>query len=164
MLRYDKKITAIRLACAWTAAACIVSPAIGGELDAAFRGRWTIASSAMAPWATATDSVFPKEVAALVGRTVDIRADGIRGPTELACRKPNYELRAVPADELFQGTLADDGDLAEAPEVIAARLGFTGKTPTLITGCANEIEFHRRDDGSLAFGLNNSIYRLTRSK
>ena len=35
--------------------------------------------------------------------------------------------------------------------------------PSLVTGCAAEIEYHALDDDHLIFALNNSLYRLKRT-
>jgi hypothetical protein len=52
-------------------------------------------------------------------------------------------------------------DNSADPSKIAAKLGFHGSSwKTLITGCANEMEYHFVDPTTAEFGLNNYVYIL----
>jgi hypothetical protein len=64
---------------------------------------------------------------------------------------------------LFQGALEEYGDKKTTPDKAATALGFAKRPiPSIVTGCASEIEFHVIDDDHMLFGLNNSVYRMTR--
>lgn len=127
-------------------------------------GIWKIDSSEPAPWPHDASWEVPSEVKRLVGTRVFFKADRIEGPAPLACKGAHYEIKQYAADMLFQGTLAEKGDPKTTPEKTAAALGF-GKSPipTLVTGCASEIEFHVMNYDHMLFGLNNRVYRMVRN-
>ena len=129
-----------------------------------YAGAWKIASSEPVPWPHKAEWLVPKEIKRLVGSTVVFKADRIEGPTPLACKGPHYEIVQYGADMLFQGSLEEYGDKKTTPDKAATQLGFTKRPiPSITTGCASEIEFHIIDDDHMLFGLNNSVYRMTRT-
>jgi len=130
--------------------------------DPFYLGAWKIASAVVAPWA---DPARPdqSEMKSLVGKTVTIKPKEIVGPRILACKGPKYEVEDYPADWLFQGAFGEmhDRDKSADPVKIAASLGFQGSTwKTVITGCANELEYHFFDPATAAFGLDDFVYTL----
>jgi hypothetical protein len=128
-----------------------------------YAGTWKIASSEPVPWPHKAEWLDPKEIKRLTGATVEFKSDRISGPTPLACKGPHYEIKQYGADMLFQGSLEEYGDKKTTPDKAATALGFTKRPiPSIVTGCASEIEFHVLDDDHMLFGLNNSIYRMTR--
>ena len=122
----------------------------------AFAGSWTISKAAPAPWAEKAPAP-DAELRLLVGKTVTFLKDRIDGPKPVRCPKLAYQVKDYTPDMLFQGTLSKD------PDKQAAALGFKGQTiKTLETGCANELDFHMVDGGTVLFGLNDRVYTLTR--
>jgi hypothetical protein len=54
-----------------------------------------------------------------------------------------------------------DRDKSADPVKIAASLGFKGSSwKTLITGCANELEYHFVDATTAEFGLDDYVYTM----
>ena len=128
-----------------------------------YAGTWKIASSEPVPWPHKDEWLDPKEIKRLTGATVEFKADRISGPAPLACKGPHYEIKQYDADMLFQGSLEEYGDKKTTPDKAATALGFTKRPiPSIVTGCASEIEFHVLDEDHMLFGLNNSIYRMIR--
>ena len=129
-----------------------------------FAGSWKIEHSEPAPWVQTPDMTEAKEIKRLTGTVVEFKSDRIAGPEPLACKAPHYEIKQYQADMLFQGALAEMGDPATNPDKLADKIGF-GKRPipSLVTGCASEIEFHALDGDHLVFALNNSLYRMVRA-
>ena len=143
--------------CTWAA---VASPALAAEPF--YLGAWKIESAVVAPWA---DAARPdtEEMKSLAGKTVEFRPKEIVGPRTVACRSPIYRVKEYPADWLFQGAFGEmhDRDKSADPVKIAAKLGFHGSSwKTLLTGCANELEFHFMDATTAAFGLNDYVYIL----
>jgi hypothetical protein len=130
--------------------------------DPFYLGAWKIASAVVAPWADPARP-DPAEMKSLVGKTVTIQPKAIIGPKILACQGPNYRVRDVPADWLFQGAFGEmhDRNKSADPVKVAATLGFHGSSwKTLETGCANELDFHFVDATTAEFGLNDFVYTL----
>lgn len=128
-----------------------------------YAGPWTIARGDPAPWVGTEGSVDPAEVKRLVGRQVTFEAKRIRGPDPLGCSGPQYVLKDVPAEGVFQGGLAEYGDPAIGADALATRVGFAQRPiATLETGCEGAIDFHATGDDELLFALDNVIYRLHR--
>ena len=127
-------------------------------------GTWKIVSAAPAPWASAERKADLAEAKTLTGKIVKIEATRILGPRQVACPKPNYQLKSYGVDMLFQGSFAEmkerdkSIDMAKA----AASAGFRNGTEwkTLETGCETEVDFHFIDPTTVAFGLNNVVYTL----
>lgn len=130
-----------------------------------YAGTWRIEKSEPAPWARGSYVIDAKEVRELTGTTVVFKRDHIVGPRQVACTGPHYEIKQYPAEDLFQGELSEMKDAATTPDKMADTIGF-GKRPipSIVTGCATELEFHAIDDDHLVFALNNSLFRMTRVK
>ena len=149
-----------RLALALLAGAALASTALAA--DPFYLGTWKIASAVVAPWAGPVRP-DPAEMKSLVGKTVTIKQNEIAGPTTLMCKGPAYHVKDYPADWLFQGAFGEmhERDKSADPVKIAASLGFHGSSwKTVITGCANELEYHFIDPATAAFGLNDFVYTL----
>jgi len=129
-------------------------------------GTWKIVSAAPAPWASTVRKSDLAEGKSLTGKIVKIEATRILGPRQVACPKPNYEVKSYGVDMLFQGQFEEmkerdkSVDMAKA----AASAGFRNATEwkTLETGCETEVDFHFIDANTAAFGLNNVVYTLKR--
>jgi len=133
--------------------------------DVFYLGNWKITSAVVAPWSDTARKPDTAEMKTLVGSTVVLTANAIRGPRALACSKLRYQVRDDPADMLFQGAFGEmhERNKASDPAKIAAGLGFRGsRWKTLETGCGNEIDYHFLDSTNAAFGLNNYVYFLKR--
>jgi hypothetical protein len=129
-----------------------------------YAGAWKIERSEPVPWPHTADELVPAEIKRLVGAKVVFKADRIEGPAPLACKGPHYEIKQYAADMLFQGALEEYGDKKTTPDKAATALGFAKRPiPSIVTGCASEIEFHVIDDDHMLFGLNNSVYRMVRA-
>jgi hypothetical protein len=142
-------------------AATGLAPAVRAA-DPFYLGTWKIASAAVAPWA---DPVRPdpSEMKTIVGKIVSIKPGEIAGQKMLACKGPLYRVKDYPADWLFQGAFGEmhDRDKSADPAKIAASLGFKGSSwKTLITGCANELEYHFVDATTAEFGLDDYVYTM----
>jgi hypothetical protein len=157
-------IDPIRYIGVFAAFACALTISSQATAQDRFAGAWKIERSEPAPWVRTPDMTEAAEIKRLTGAAIEFKADRINGPEPLACRKPNYEIKKYQADELFQGALAEMGDPATSPDKLADKIGF-GKRPipSLVTGCASEIEFHALDNDHLMFALNNSLYRMVRA-
>src|SRR5262249_44789519 len=127
-----------------------------------FLGRWTIERVESAPWVTTP----PDEgiASAYVGKTVTFDAQRIDGPALLACANPKYAFVDVPAEGLFQGSLAQTEADADKARAAATKMGFVQQpVATMTTGCEHDIAFHMRDDNQAAFALDNMIFWMTRT-
>jgi|GEM_PF-3105749 len=130
-----------------------------------FSGGWKIATSEAAPWVDKPGMIEESEVKRLVGANVEISKKRIDGPAPLACRMPHYEVKRYSAEGLFEGGLGEIADAKISADQIATKLGFKARPiPSLVTGCEAEIEYHAIDNDHLIFALNNSLYRLTRTR
>lgn len=130
-----------------------------------FSGGWKIEKSEAAPWVDKPGMIEENEVKRLVGATLDITKRRIDGPEPLACKMPHYEIKRYRAEGLFEGGLGEIADAKVSADQIATKLGFRERPiPSLVTGCAAEIEYHAIDNDHLIFALNNSLYRLTRTR
>ena len=148
----------------WTAAILLLALSADAVAQDRYGGSWKIASSEPAPWPHDASWEAPKEIKQLVGATVVFKADRIVGPVPLACKGPHYQIVQYGADMLFQGSLEEKGDKKSTPDKAATALGFAKRPiPSITTGCASEIEFHVIDDDHMLFGLNNRVYRMTRT-
>lgn len=128
-----------------------------------YLGTWKIVSAQTAPWWDSSGKPDDAESKGLVGKTVVIKAEGIAGPRELACKGPRYKVRNDTAEMLFQGAFDEmrRRKASVVPAKVAAGLGFQGTTwKTLETGCANEMEYHFLDATTAELGLNNFVYVL----
>jgi hypothetical protein len=129
-----------------------------------YLGTWKIVSIAPAPWVSTERKADLAESKTLTGKIVKIEATRILGPRQIACPKPNYQVKNYGVDMLFQGSFAEmkerdkSVDMAKA----AATAGFRNETEwkTLETGCETEVDFHFIDPTTAAFGLNNVLYTL----
>jgi len=141
---------------------CAIFTSAATAANPFYLGTWKIASAVVAPWA---DPARPdqSEMKSLVGKMVAIKPREIAGPKILMCKGPIYRVKDYPADWLFQGAFGEmhDRDKSADPVKIAASLGFHGSSwKTVITGCANELEYHFIDPSTAAFGLNDFVYIL----
>jgi len=140
--------------------ALLLLSALAGASPAAarlnFLGTWHIIGSQTAPWVRPSDTFGRADIDHLDGKRVIFSSRAITAPVPLACKGPNYEVKDVPPDYLFQGTLT-------APAAQAKALGYVRPTvTTLETGCEGAIDFHFIDDNTALFALNNRLYRMER--
>ena len=153
------------------ALACAAILAGGTALDAGaadlkdFAGVWTIRSSTVAPWKDPKSPLGAKEPGQLIGRTVTFEADAVRGPPPIGCKKPVYKVETVGPDMIFEGQLAEPREYAKNPDPVASATKLAFADPrhivTLDAGCT-ELQFHVVSPGTLAFGLDNRVYLMTR--
>ncbi len=139
------------------------SSGAGVGVDAFHLGTWRIQSAKVAPWWQHSASPDAGEARAWIGQTIVFAPGAIKGPGLIACRKPVYALRNVPAEGLFEGMFSEMAARSQALSAAraAASAGFAGREwPTLTTGCANELNFHFSTQRAGAFALDNYIYRL----
>ncbi|MBB5755061.1 hypothetical protein [Prosthecomicrobium pneumaticum] len=142
-----------RLLAAFAAFALPASAALAGD---GFEGSWTIAAAEAAPWAAETGpSPFD---AALLGRTVAIAADGVRGPELFGCGGAPARQGLGGAESLFDGALDDPGRQALALGVAPGSI-----VPALATGCAAEIVLYRIGPDRAVFAFAGRIYTLARA-
>jgi hypothetical protein len=130
--------------------------------DPFYLGTWKIASAVVVPWADPARP-DPSEMKMIVGKIVSIRPGEISGERTLACKGPIYRVKDYPADWLFQGAFGEmhDRDKSADAVKIAASLGFKGSSwKTLVTGCANGLEYHCVDATTAEFGLNDYVYTM----
>jgi hypothetical protein len=129
-----------------------------------YLGTWKIVSAAPAPWASTERKAELAESKTLTGKIVKIEATRILGPRQVACPKPNYQVKSYGVDMLFQGSFAEmkERDKSVDMKKAAATAGFHTGTEwkTLETGCETEVDFHFIDTATAAFGLNNVVYTL----
>jgi hypothetical protein len=131
--------------------------------DPFYLGTWKIDSAVVAPWADGSRPLDQAEMKSLVNQMVAIKPAEITGPHALACKGPKYVVKNYSADMLFQGAFDEmrRRDKSKNPAKIAASLGFQGTSwKTLETGCGNELDFHFLDPSTMAFGLNDYVYKL----
>ncbi|HKE26877.1 MAG TPA: hypothetical protein VKB88_31205 [Bryobacteraceae bacterium] len=137
---------------------------LAAAADAFYLGTWKIVEAKPAPWGDTTAwKQSAAETKSLLGRIVTIEQKAIRGPHQLACGDPKYQLRDYGADMLFQGMFGEmhAHDHAVDPVRVAENVGFHGSSwETLETGCEGMNDFHFIDRTTAAFGLNNYIYIL----
>ena len=119
-----------------------------------FTGSWTIQSWKAAPWLGAEEARNVKPDAGMVGARIAFTAKRVSGPRILVCDKPEYEIKDVPLEGLFEGGLTE-------PVTQGAALGFKPPVTTLVPGC--EFEFHLRDANTALFALNNVVYTIVRN-
>ncbi|HTP97789.1 MAG TPA: hypothetical protein VMN56_00600 [Casimicrobiaceae bacterium] len=152
-------IASVALACA------VVAPWAGAAGFQDFAGTWIVRSSTAAPWKESDNPVGATEDKRIVGRSVTFAASAVTGPSPIGCAKPVYKVDTVGPDMIFEGQLAEAGGGAKAPDAAAsaAKLGFAEpqRIETLDAGCT-EVQFHLVKPGTLAFGLNNRVYVMTR--
>jgi hypothetical protein len=130
-------------------------------------GSWTVERADDAPWSNTTDyQPFHKVVPDYLHKKVVFEAKRIKGPSLLACAKPNYEMKDYTADMLFQGQLGESEQRGgKKAEDVATSLGYKSRPiRTLETGCEGAIDFHMTDADHAAFALDNVLYWLTRDK
>lgn len=145
---------------------CLTIALLGSTALAAdkfYLGTYKIDSAVVAPWADHERHLDTEEMNSLVHQIVTIKPTEITGPHALACKDPKYVLKNYPATMLFQGAFDEmrRRDKSQDPIKIAASLGFRGSTwKTLETGCGNELDLHFMDLNTIAFGLNDYVYKL----
>jgi hypothetical protein len=152
-------IASVALACA------TVAPWAGAAGFQDFAGAWVIRSSTAAPWKEADNPVGATEDKHIVGKSVTFATNAVTGPSPIGCAKPVYKVDTVGPDMIFEGQLAEGKGGAKAPDAAAsaAKLGFADPQhiETLDAGCT-EVQFHLVKPGTLAFGLNDRMYLMTR--
>jgi hypothetical protein len=134
--------------------------------ESAFYGSWTIVSSSKAPWEDPAHPMVTNDDAVYIGKVVTIAPGRMDGPDMLGCGKTELSIEPLPYEALFEGGLATDPTNPAAPEDIekakrlAHEIGFaTSPVDSLFHGCS-ELILHKVDARTLAFGLDNRIYRL----
>ena len=143
----------------------LIPPAFAA--DSFYLGTWRIEGAAVAPWWTERGKPDAVETKALLGKIFVIGARSITGPRQLACPDPRYKVIDSPSNMLFQGAFEEmrERDKSVDPAKIAASVGFRGSSwKTLETGCGMEIDFHFIDPETIAFGLNNYIYKAKKQR
>ncbi|MEO8751939.1 MAG: hypothetical protein ABI624_04590 [Casimicrobiaceae bacterium] len=153
------------------AAAAIVILVAVSAVDASaadfkdFAGTWVIRSSTVAPWKDPKVSLGATEPGKLIGRSVTFAANAVTGPSPIGCAKPVYKVETVGPDMIFEGQLAETREYAKSPDAVAAATKLAFADPrhivTLDAGCT-ELQFHMVTQGTLAFGLDNRVYVMTR--
>jgi hypothetical protein len=130
-----------------------------------FAGTWIIRSSTVAPWKGPRTPLGTSEDNRLIGRTVTFADNAVTGPSPIGCAKPVYKVATVGPDMIFEGQLAEPRDGAVKPDPVATAKKLAFADPqhiaTLDAGCT-ELQFHLMKPGTLAFGLNNRVYLMTR--
>jgi hypothetical protein len=130
--------------------------------DQFYIGVWKISTAVVAPWADPKQKPDSSEQARLLGKTIDLSAKRISGPSPFACSGPHYKVSNFTADLIFQGALGEMHSTNKSfdPNKIAASLGFSKpeSIKSLETGC--EIDFHFVDDTTAEIGLNDYVYTL----
>jgi hypothetical protein len=130
--------------------------------DQFYIGNWKISAAVVAPWADPKQKPDGSEQARLLGKTIDLSAKRISGPSPFACAGPHYKVSSFTADLVLQGAFGEmqSSNKSVDPNKIAASLGFSkpGSIKTLETGC--EIDFHFIDDATAEVGLNDYVYTL----
>jgi hypothetical protein len=158
----DQAIFSKHLAIAAFGVAAFTAASTGARAAPAYLGSWKIASAVVAPWADKANlAVNTAEKTRLIGRTVSLAPNSITGPQPFPCKGPHYKLRQFTADMLFEGQLGElqDANPKLSAAALAAKLGFTGKTVTVLdTGC--EIDWHFVDAKTVEVGLNDYVYTL----
>jgi len=130
-----------------------------------FAGAWVIRSSSVAPWKDPKNPLGASEPGQLIGKTVTFATNAVSGPAPIGCAKPVYKVETVGPDMIFEGQLAEPKDYAKNPDAVAAATKLAFADPrhivTLDAGCT-ELQFHLVKLGTVAFGLNNRVYLMTR--
>lgn len=129
-----------------------------------FQGQWTIERVEVAPWVDAGFAPDASIAGLYVGKAVAFKTDAIEGPALLACAHPRYTFEEVPAEGLFQGSLAGSHRDTAGAETAARKLGFAPPVKTMMTGCEHDIAFHMRDEDHAAFALDNMIFWMVRAR
>lgn len=129
--------------------------------DSAFSGAWRITSGT--PGEIDDGAPSPPRPD-LVGATVTFTAHAVVAPHPLGCNDARYDIQALPADMLFQGTLGD----AAVTRAHALELSATA-TPTLMVQCDGGLfdyhltEAHGATAPHLLIMLDRVIYTLERT-
>jgi hypothetical protein len=133
----------------------VASTASGAKAQERFAGRWAIAGSVVAPWASdPKDAADAADARRLVGKRIEIGTHFFNAPQPLGCAKPTYVFRAATADTLFEGSLnADGANKPTDPVVVARSFGMTGRTVRGMTASCSEVEFFLFDPDTILFGL-----------
>jgi hypothetical protein len=130
--------------------------------DQFYIGTWKISAAVVAPWADPKQKPDSSEQARLLGKSIDLSAKRIGGPSPFACAGPHYKVSSFTADLIFQGAFGEmqSNNKTVDPSKLAASLGFSrpGSIKTLETGC--ELDFHFVDDATAEVGLNDYVYTL----
>jgi len=140
----------------------VVASSSARAADQSYIGTWKISAAVVAPWADPKRKPDSSEQSRLLGKTIDLSAKRINGPSPFACAGPHYKVSSFAADLIFQGAFGEmqSSNKSVDPNKIAASLGFSkpGSIKTLETGC--EIDFHFVDDATAEIGLNDYVYTL----
>ena len=145
------------------AAAAVAMGALAAGAAEPWLGSWKITEAKVAPWAGKSRGRSDVDLKELLNKTVTFRPREIAGPPMLVCKGPKYKLSDFSADMLFQGAFGEMRHRHKSvdPGKIAASLGFVGSSwKTLESGCANELDYHFKNEATAAFGLNNYVYTL----
>jgi len=122
--------------------------------EAPIAGKWRITRGVVAPW---TDEAGTGAPSLPVGSTVVFGKTYVSGPHPIGCRHARYEPTEVPTEGLFQGAAISTND--------AISLGLAGARfkGVSVTCDAGVFEYHRADETSFVFALDNRIWTLDRS-
>ncbi len=130
--------------------------------DSAFLGTWRITGGTPGQIDDAAPSPPRPD---LVGATVSFTGHAVEAPHPLGCNDARYQIQALPADMLFQGTLGD----AAVARAHALELSATA-TPTLMVQCDGGLfdyhltEAHGATAPHLLIMLDRVIYTLERTE
>jgi hypothetical protein len=135
---------------------CLAVPALSNGQDptATLTGTWRFTQATTAPW-----SAPQPDGIELIGKTLNLTANGMQGPDPLNCRRAQLEASRAPAEGLFQGNLP-------APADKAARglgLGVLPVAGLRVTCGQGLFDFHQADAETLLLGLDNQIWTLSRA-
>lgn len=129
--------------------------------DSAFSGTWHIAGGE--PGGIDDGAPSPPQ-SNLIGATLTFTEHAVEAPHPLGCNDAHYEIHALPADMLFQGTLGD------AAMTRAQALDLSSSAaPTLMVRCDNGLFDYHLTQGRdatnprLLIMLNRVIYTLERT-
>lgn len=122
--------------------------------EAPMPGKWRITRGVVAPW---TDEAGAGAPSLAIGSTVAFGKSYVSGPHPIGCRHARYETTEVPTEGLFQGAGISSND--------AISLGLAGeKFQGVSVSCdAGVFEYHRANENSFVFALDNRIWTLDRS-
>ena len=158
-----RRVVVVRVSVACLSAlGIVVASNAAHAADQFYVGTWKISTAVVAPWADPKQKPDSSEQARLLGKTIDLSAKRISGPSPFACAGPHYKISNFTADLIFQGAFGEmqSSNKSVDPNKVAASLGFskTSSIKTLETGC--EIDFHFVDDTTAEIGLNDYVYTL----
>lgn len=136
---------------------CLIKPPRAADLSstdsAQFNGSWRFTHALPAPWQEAVGDQ------SLIGKTLTVGANRLRGPAPFDCGHMRVETTAMPAESLFQGMLPVPAERAAEP------LGIhVFPVISFALSCDTGVfDFHLADAHTLLVALDNRIWTLSRA-